>query len=785
MTIQPSLASRVRCCPRLVTVLGALVAGAYGCRGDGGSAPDAEALTFVGRADCASCHAEESAGWTGSDHDRAMEVPSEASVVGDFDGASFTHRGVTTTFTRSDAGYQVETEGPDGALHRYDVEYTFGFEPLQQYLIGLGGGRMQALSVVWDTRPAEQGGQRWYHLYPDEDLTPADVLHWTGPSQNWNYMCSECHSTGLHKGYDLETDTYDTTWEEIDVSCETCHGPGSAHASWARRRAAGEDAAPSPTPTGAGRYGLTVELGDPNEGAWVMDPATGVAARTAPPPAGQIATCGRCHSRRATLDPEAPPTGELLDTHLPQVLDRDLYYDDGQIRDEVYVWGSFVQSPMYLAGVRCSDCHDPHTLALRAPDNGVCSQCHLPGRFDVPEHHHHEPGTEGARCVSCHMPATTYMGVDERLDHSLRVPRPDVSEEVGSPDACTSCHSGRSAGWAASVVADWYGPDRRRERRYGQVLHAGREGEAGSSQELASLIVDGGTPAIVRATALTILAQRPDPTFAAVLPSALRDPDPQVRTVAARSLDVVPLQGRLQLAGPLLNDPTLAVRTQAARVLAPVPREGMVPGQVRILERATEEYVRTLGASADHPSSHVALARLYADLGQADSAERELRTALRIGPWYVPSWVNLADLYRSLGRDSEGRAVLSEGLERHPDQPSLHYSLGLLLVRAGQIEDALPSLERAAELGPDDSRYAYAYAIALKDAGRADEAVARLDEALERHPNDRDLLFALATLHRDAGRPEEGLRYARRLVELAPDNPAFSQLVDQLRGGGH
>lgn len=758
--------------------------GLVACSADSvGDRAPASAPTYVGRATCEGCHEPEGRAWRGSHHDLAMQVASDSTVLGDFRGTSFVHAGVTTTFLRSPAGFHVETEGPDGGTHRYDVAYTFGVEPLQQYLIEWPGGRLQALSVVWDTRPESDGGQRWYRLYPEEEIGPGDALHWTGPGQNWNRMCAECHSTGLAKGYDVTTDTYRTTWAEIDVSCEACHGPGSAHEAWARA-VAGRDGDPGSRETragaGGGRYGLTVELGDQGGGAWIMDEARGIATRTAPPVSDQIDVCGRCHARRAPLDPEAPPGGELMDTHLPQVLARDLYYADGQILDEVYVWGSFVQSAMHRAGVRCSDCHEPHGLGLRAPGNGVCAACHLPSRFDVPEHHRHALGGPAARCVSCHMPATTYMGVDARRDHSLRVPRPDVSAAVGSPDACTSCHTNRSTAWAADAIVAWYGRDRRREPRYGPAIHAGREGAPGAGDSLATLARDPATPAVVRATAVGLMAERPSPAFGAVLPPALDDPDPLVRATAVRTLDVVQVERRLALAGPLLNDPVLAVRTQAARVLAPLHREGLAPGQVRILERATEEYRRVLDATGDDPSSHVALARLEADLGRPGEAEEALETALRIGPWYVPAWVNMADLYRSLGREAEGEALLRRGLERHPQQPALHYALGLLLTRTGRGDSALVALERAARLGRDDARYAFALGVALNGAGRVDEAVVVLDTILERHPHDRDVLYALATIHRDAGRLREALRFARRLVALEPDRPAFAALVEAL-----
>jgi hypothetical protein len=361
-----------------------------------------------------------------------MDIANARTVLGDFDDARSEHRGVATTFRRDGERFLVRTEGPQGQLEEYEITHTFGVEPLQQYLVPFPGGRMQALGIAWDTRPIEDGGQRWFHLYPHEEIGPDDPLHWTGVQLRWNYMCAECHSTHLQRGYDVAHDTYQTTWSEIDVSCEACHGPGSAPVAWVEAAARGDPR-------------LDVRLGDRDRGRWILDPNTGIAQRSvkrARPT--QVEACARCHSRRTTITSDYPYGRPLLDTHIPALLEEGLYHADGQILDEVYVWGSFVQSRMYAAGVTCSDCHDPHSLDTRnRGGNATCASCHSPARFDTPEHHHHERASTGASCVACHMPARTYMGVDARRDHSMRIPRPDPSVALGTPNVCNGCHPDR------------------------------------------------------------------------------------------------------------------------------------------------------------------------------------------------------------------------------------------------------------------------------------------------------------------------------------------------------
>ena len=362
------------------------------------------AVNYVGPAACAACHAGEIEAWQGSHHDRAMQVANERSVLGNFDNATFQYAGITSTFSKRNGNFFVSTDGPDGRLSDYEIKYTFGVTPLQQYLIEFPGGRMQALPIAWDTRPKDKGGQRWFHLYPSERITHEDELHWTRPQQNWNFMCADCHSTNLKKNYDATSHTFKTTWSEVNVSCEACHGPGSRHVEWALRAAQGS----KKTDT---TKGLTVSFRERHAMRWTLDSQSGNARpQEARPLHTEIEVCAPCHARRTPIAEGFAAGKPFFDHYLPALLQLPFYHVDGQQRDEVYTWGSFVQSRMYHQGVTCSDCHEPHNLRLRAPGNEVCAQCHLPAKYDAASHHFHRLGGAGAQCIGCHMPATTYIG---------------------------------------------------------------------------------------------------------------------------------------------------------------------------------------------------------------------------------------------------------------------------------------------------------------------------------------------------------------------------------------
>ncbi len=732
---------------------------------------------FVGREVCASCHQAEAALWQGSDHDKAMQEATDATVLGDFGNATLTHFGVTSTFYRKEGRFFVRTDGPDGSLQEYRIAYTFGFYPLQQYLIAFPGGRYQALSIAWDSRPAAEGGQRWFHLYPNEPVPSTDALHWTGPNQNWNFMCADCHSTNLRKNFDLTTNQYRTTWSELDVSCEACHGPGSRHVAWAQ--------SPATASTDQTR-GLLLTFADPGNGRWRLDPAIGTAQRTVPRlSTTELETCARCHSRRDEIASSYVYGHPLLDTHRPVLLDARLYHPDGQILGEVYEYGSFRQSRMFQMGVTCSDCHDPHSLKLRATGNGVCGQCHLPAKFDTEAHHHHKPESAGAQCANCHMPTRTYMAVDVRRDHSIRIPRPDLTIAIGTPNACSGCHADQSPQWAADRIAAWYGSNPRMESpHYGLVLDAGRRGLPGADRSLAALAVDATKPNIVRATALSLLPQ----FTAAVTPemikaylSGLEDRDAVVRAAAVEALEPFTPTERLQVAGPLLTDPVRAVRIAAARILAPVPADMLTAEQKTALDNANAEFIDAQLASADRPEAHVTLGSFYADRRQPAEAEAAYRTALRLDPRFVPAMVNLADLYRVLRREGEGEQLLREALLIEPDNAAVHQALGLLLVRTQRLAEALPVLRRASELDASNGRYAYVYGVALNSTGSTAEALSVLRQAHARQPANLEILAALATISRDAGDSAGARSYAEELVRLAPNDPSARQLLDSLR----
>jgi predicted CXXCH cytochrome family protein len=737
--------------------------------------PGPDAAHFVGSEQCQSCHREAYEVWHGSQHQRAMQHADTTSVRGDFADAKFTYAGIETRFFTRDGRYWVRTDNAAGELEDFEIRYTFGVDPLQQYLIEFPDGRMQALSIAWDTRPADAGGQRWFHLYPDEEIVHGDALHWTGRQQNWNFMCADCHSTDLRKNYDPAADTFATRWAEISVGCEACHGPGSQHIDWARQSGA--------TDADAGAHlGLTVQLDARTGAGWRIDPASGQPTRAvAKPHDHEVEVCAQCHSRRSQIAEGYRAGDPFLDHYLPAMIDPPFYWVDGQQREEVYVWGSFLQSRMYAAGVTCSDCHDAHTGKMRAEGNAVCTQCHAANRFDGSQHHFHPAGATSSACVSCHMPASTYMLIDPRRDHSLRVPRPDESIAFGVPNACNACHEAETAEWAAERLRAWYGEAPRGYQQFAGALYSAEQARARAPANLAAVLQDRGQPNIIRATAAGMLADHPDPVLESSLPRALSDEDALVRREALTALHLFAPPARARLAAPLLDDPVRIVRIEAASALAGEPEAALSADARAAFDQAAQEFLAVQAYNADRPEAAMLSAGFRARRGQTDVAERGYRSVLATDPGYVPAYLNLADLYRAAARESDAEATLRAGLVAAPDNAMLHHALGLALVRGGQMELALSKLARAAELAPEETRYAYVHAIALNDAGDAPAALEALDTALEHAPESRELLLAAATISRDLGRPAEALRHARRLAQLYPDDAGAQSILAEMK----
>ncbi len=690
--------------------------------------------SMVDEQQCQGCHSEQVKDWQGSHHQLAMQPATAETTLGDFNNVTFKAENETTKFTRKGDEFWVNAPGVDGKNADFKVAYTFGIAPLQQYLIEVGQGRLQALGVAWDTEK-----NRWFHLYAGQGVNFKNPLHWSKPSQNANFMCVECHTTGFKRNFDAQSNRFNSQWNSLGVGCQACHGPASNHLEWAQKK---DDLI---------HKGFDVDLKDRNATV-------------------EIETCARCHSRRAPLGDGFTVGKRLMDDYLPSALTRELYALDGKIKDEVFEHGSFLQSKMFDKGVRCSNCHNPHSNELKAPGNAVCLQCHnTAGKTSVAgvdgtglqaknyesiEHTRHAMGQPGSQCVDCHMPGKFYMGNDFRHDHSFSIPNPERAQKLGTPDACLTCHQGKAGDkvtaqfklWNASASPAQQAP------RYDESLWLIRNGQPGAADALYQQLQRSNLPAIQRATLLAELPLYPSEQALKLATQDLKHPEPQVRDSAVRAISAfLPPPERAPLLAPLLNDPVKAVRIVAARDLLGASRNNGLGAVQASWNAAIAEYEAVQKSLLERAEANLNLAMLYQASGRSAEVEPLLRSALQRDSDFYPALVTLAQWLEANGRATEAQKLLDDSLKQHPDAALLQHTRGLSLIRAGQSADAMSYLRKAAQLEPENAQYGYVLAVALHESGKVDEACAILESLLKVQPANRNARLSLIQYYLDSG----------------------------------
>ena len=720
---------------------------------------------FVGGKACIECHQKEFRLWKASDHDRAMSVASDSTMLGDFNNAEITSGGVTSRFYKRDGKFYVFTQGPGGEMKEFQLTHTFGVRPLQQYLVPFENGKFQCLPIAWNTIE-----KKWFDMaamvYKPGDLKPDNWLYWTNQAQNWNSMCAECHSTNLQKNFDIKTKSYHTTWNDINVNCEACHGPGSTHIEWAR----------------------LPEMARP------QDNNTGLVVKTSKISSRQyVESCAPCHARRSSLGPYDFEHNAFLSNAIPQLPVRPYYFIDGQFLDEDYEYGSFTQSKMYMKDVRCGDCHDPHSLLRKFEGNALCTQCHRADEYDTFNHHNHkskgETGTtfvnregkklgpgDGNLCRDCHMPGRYYMGIDKRYDHSMRIPRPDLSLQLGTPNACTHCHDDKTDQWALQYVNKWYGE--RKKAHYATMLADGADGKAGADSGLIRMINSNLYPEIIRATAIEYLSDFPSANARDAVRRTLKDPDPLLRYTAVENFMPADSAGLISSLAPLLGDPVKAVRMQAANRLCTFPKSAFNEIQYGLLQKGLEEYRISQEYSADFPAGRYNLGNFYAKLNNFPLAEENYREAIAIDNLFYPAKINLALIYYREGKAEPAERLFTDLVTNHPDLPESYYYLALLYAEQQKYPEAIALLETAAGKPGANTRIYYNLGLLYQMRGENVKCEATFTRGLALDPCNFDLLYALYSFHMKLNNRAKAAPVINKLRTCYPDEQEVQQLYN-------
>lgn len=703
---------------------------------------------FTGDVTCKSCHTKEYMEWQSSHHFMAMQPANDSTVKGDFNNVVFTSDGVSSRFFKKSNQFFINTQGEDGKNHDYEIKYTFGFTPLQQYLVKFPGGRMQVTRASWDTQK-----KKWFHQYKGQKIPPGDWLHWTGNAQNWNTTCADCHSTDLKKNYALESDTYHTTYSAVNVSCEACHGAGKNHIDYIKKE---------------------YQKGDKIPGSMLQ------LAKNA----GQIAqinTCAPCHARRTAVSNNKFASAELLDDFIPEIPSVGSFHADGQVNEEDFIYTSFLQSKMFHAGVKCSNCHNPHSGKVVLTANNLCMQCHQK-KYNESSHTFHAANTAGSECISCHMPGKYFMGNDYRHDHGFRVPRPDLSVKYGTPNACNNCHDDKSSRWAADAVSKWYGP--KRKYHFAEDLIPGSR--AGSNSELyllnlLNLLKNTTVPNIVKATVASYLANIPTQNSLNALLGCLKEKDAQIRYRALRSLVNFDPRGWLNAAAPLLKDQVRAVRVAAADLFLTLPADQLPSGYASALSAAKNDLIDYLYSQADFASGNIMLGDYYMRLQDNSNAEKFYLRGLKKDSLLNLARLNLSVIYNLDGKNEQALQVLKTAERIDPRNERIYYNIALLYNEMQDTGNALINFEKAVQLKSTNPRLYYNYGLLLLMNTYVKKAEAILQKGLTFSAEDEGVNYALAYLYLKQKQPYKALSHASILKKINPNNPEYASIFAELK----
>ena len=699
---------------------------------------------FVGDVACKNCHTQEYNNWQKSHHFMAMQPANASTVKGDFNNVVFTSDGVTSRFLKKNNKYFINTQGEDGKNHDYEVKYTFGFTPLQQYLIEFPGGRMQVTRVSWDTKKG-----KWFHQYKGEEIPAGDWLHWTGNAQNWNTMCADCHSTNLKKNYIVESDSYQTTYSAINVNCEACHGPGTNHINYINKE---------------------YKKGDRITGSMLDLPKN-------TDQIAQINTCAPCHSRRTITGNNKLASSELLDNYITEIPSVENFHADGQVKEEAFIYTSFLQSKMFHMGVKCTNCHDPHSAKLVLTANNLCMQCHSKN-YNEPSHTFHAASTKGSECVSCHMPGDHFMGNDYRRDHSFRVPRPDLSAKYGTPNACNNCHGEKSPQWAADAVSKWYGPIRK--YHFAEDLIPGSKAGVKSELHLLQLLKNTTVPDIVKATAASYLSNIPTDNSLKGLLECLNAKDAQIRYRALRSLVNFNPTGWLNAAAPLLQDPVRAVRVAAADLFLTIPTDQIPSNYIVALPSAKNDLSNFLYSQADFASGNIGLGDYYMRLQDNTNAEKFYLRGLKKDSLMNLARLNLSVVYNLNGKNEQALQILKTAEKIDPANENVYYNLALLYNEMQDIPNTRINFEKAVELKSSNPNLYYNYGLLLMNIDTK-KAEAILQKGLTFSARDVRLHYALAYLYINQKQPYKAIKHAFILKQADPNNPEYVGIFSALK----
>lgn len=683
---------------------------------------------YAQTSNCVNCHQQQVSNWEQSDHAKAMAIASKDTVLGNFNHSETTHYSQRAVFYTDGATFKIDlTE--DNKTTTYQVAYTFGHFPLQQYLVPAKGGRYQIFPFAWDSRSKAEGGQRWYPNYQSEDLKSNDRLHWQQSLQNWNGMCADCHSDGLKRNFEAKNNKFDTQWDNINVGCQSCHGNMESHATNLNKPPQDKIALINSSQQ---TKKVINWLLSPNEAVATLKNKDGKLATTKQKKARQksMDTCFSCHALRSPLTDGFAPNKSFLEQFSPSLISQPLYHADGQIKEEVYVYGSFLQSKMFKEGVTCIDCHDAHSMKVKAQDNSLCLQCHNAVLYQQEKHTGHSMDSEAGQCVTCHMPESTFMGVDDRRDHSFKIPRPDLSIKYNTPNACLNCHKDQDNQWAESQLKQLHGDPETLSRSEQDFIILLKNQNLDFARHIA-LINDTELNEIKRASALMLLLNTRQNISNNVITPWVNSEYPLIRLATAKIGYLLSNKDKQLSYKKLLSDEYKSIRVATA--------EHLLGLGFNISKQALNEVLDVQKVDTWQGEGNLKQSLMWSMLGKKNKAIESLEYSINIDPYFASAYINLAELYRSSEESLKEKQLYKLALSNMPNDASIRYAYGLFLIRIGDKLASVHAFKKALTLQPENPQYAYLYLLALDATGKTKQALTELKRKIK-HDQSKELI---------------------------------------------
>ena len=747
---------------------------------------------YVGSGSCIECHQKFYDLWSPSHHGKAMQ-PINAEFIKNeniLNSEDFSLEGKIYNVTIGDSTItMIEKDG--NKTTSFDVVWVLGGKNVFYFLTPLEKGKLQTIPLAYNLN-----NKAWYNNpmsalrhFPEGPVDQA--LPWRDRMYNFNTSCYSCHVSQLESNFDLANDSYQSTWKEPGINCETCHGPSGNHVRIFKNAKEGE---------------VQKELGLISTKVFTADQHNW--------------SCAPCHAKMHPITSSYMPGDRFFDNYDLTVLDNTDFYPDGRDLGENYTYtGWLMNECKNNEEFHCVMCHTSSGRdRFKNNPNDACKSCHAERVADVVAHSGHKAGSTGAVCINCHMPKTVF-GAMNRSDHSFRPPMPEATIRFKSPNACNMCHTDKTPEWANSIVKQRKNGNYQEETmKWAELLREARLGDWKRLDKILEHIAKEDLNEVVIASFVRTLDNCDKEQKWSTIINALKSKSPLVRSSAAAGLNGnVSAEAKTALL-QALNDEYRLVSISAASSMALFPKDRFTIDESQLVAKVTQEYLKSVVTRPDDWSSHYNLGIFYQNQGDANKALDSYETAARLYPESLMPLINSSVLYSYVGNTAKAEENLQKVIKIDPENEAANLNLGLLLAEQGRINEAEQALRTAlrvnpkqavaaynlsvltaqqnigeaidfartaADAMPEDPKYAYTLAFYQMQNNQKAEAIKTLNGLLKRHPEYVSAVSFLADIYIKDGKSAEAVKIYQRALKAegitSEDKIAIQQSILSLQ----